>query len=124
MEPMAGTGMLIRACACCLILPAGLLAGCAAPPPSGADQANLAACTQSADAVYQADNENGLARTSQNGLYFAPMPDHAFDSQRMGSLNARNNQIQDCMDNGNPDAALPGQAKLPAPQIIGTPNSP
>ena len=99
---------------------AAALSGCAAPALSSADQAELAACTQNADAVYQADNENGLARTGQNGLYFAPTPDHVFDAQRMGTLAARNNQIKDCVDNGNSGSAagVPGQAKLPAPQII------
>ena len=120
--------MLIWARAVCLVLPLNLLAGCAASGPSDADQANLAACTQNADAVYQADNENGLARTGQNGLYFAPTPDHVFDSQRMGTMSARDTQIQDCVDNGNPDAPAAGGptaagAKLPAPQIIGTQNS-
>jgi hypothetical protein len=118
---MAGTGMLIWARLACVLLPAGLLAGCAAAPSSPAEQANLANCTQQADAVYQQDNLNGLARTGQNGLYFAPMPNHAFDAQREGTLDARNNQIKDCMDNGNPDAPALAGAALPAPQIIAPP---
>lgn len=118
---MAGIAMPIWVRAVGFSLAASLLAGCAAPPPSAADQANLAACTQQADAVYQQDNLNGLARTSQNGLYFAPMPNHVFDAQRMGTLNARDNQIRACMENGS--AQAPGGKPLPAPQIIGTPDA-
>jgi hypothetical protein len=124
---MAGTGRTIFRAAF-LVLPAALLAGCAAAPPSDADQANLAACTQQADAAYQQDNLNGLARTGQTGLYFAPMPNHVFDSQRMGSLNARNNQIQDCVSGGSSgQSAAVGPASasapLPAPQVTGAQNS-
>jgi len=125
---MARAGMLIWARAACLLLPFGALAGCATPP-AASDQADLAACTQAADAVYEADNYNGLARTSQNGLLYPATPDHVFDAQRMGTLDARNNQIKDCTENGNPDApavsGLPAQAApLPRPQIIGTQNQP
>ena len=119
---MAGTGMLIWARAACIFLSLGLLGACAAaPPPSQAEQANLASCTQQADAVYDQSNLNGLARTSQNGLYFAPMPNHAFDAQRDGTLDARNNQIKDCMENGNPNAPAPGGGALPAPTITTSP---
>ena len=119
---MAGTGMLIWARAACIFLSLGLLGACAAaPPPSQAEQANLASCTQQADAVYDQSNLNGLARTSQNGLYFAPTPNHVFDAQRDGSMDARANQIKDCMDNGNPNATAPGGTPLPAPQIVSPP---
>ena len=105
-----------------MVLAAGILAGCAAaPPPSAAEQAELAACTQQADAVYAQSNLNALGRTSQNGLYMAPMPNHVFDGQRMGTLNARNNQIRACMENGNPGAGAPAAASLPAPRIIDNP---
>ena len=99
-----------------------LMAGCAsAPQPTAGDQANLAACTQQADAVYQSQNSNLAGRTSQNGLYFSPMPSQVFQGQQMGALNARNNQITDCVENGNTsNTALPGPPP-PAPQIIGTP---
>ena len=118
---MAGTGMLIWARVACVVLPACLLGACAAPPPQTAADAELAACTQQADSVYQQSNLNGLARARQNGLYFAPDPNHVFDAQRDGTLDARNNQIQDCVDNGNPDAQIPGEKPLPAPQIIAQP---
>jgi outer membrane murein-binding lipoprotein Lpp len=104
------------------ILASGLLAGCAqTPAPSQADQANVASCTAQADAVYQQDNLNGLARTSQNGLLYAPMPNQVFDAQRMGTMNARDNQISDCVANGNPNNRPLAAAPLPAPQIIGNP---
>jgi hypothetical protein len=100
----------------------GALAGCAPQPaPSQAAQANLASCTAQADAVYQQDNLNGLARTSQNGLLYPATPDQVFTGQRMGTLNARDNQIQDCVDNGNPNNRPAVTAPLPAPQIIGNP---
>jgi hypothetical protein len=120
---MAGTGMLIWARAACIVFPACVLGACAAPPPEAADQAELDQCTQSADALYQQSNLNGLARTGQNGLYFAPMPNHVFDAQRDGTLDARNNQVKDCMENGNPDAPGPGGGNMPTPHIIGTQNS-
>ena len=105
-----------------LLLGLGLLAGCAeSPAPSQADQANVASCTAQADAVYQQNNLNGLARTGQNGLLYAPMPNQVFDSQRMGSLNARDNQISNCVANGNPNNRPLAAAPLPAPQIIGNP---
>ncbi len=106
------------------ILTLGLLAGCAAAPqPSQADQANLASCTAQANAVYQQDNLNALGRTSQNGLLYSPTPDHVFDAQRMGTLNAYNNQVNDCVNNGNPNTSPPPTAgtPLPKPQIVGTP---
>jgi hypothetical protein len=106
------------------ILAMGLLSGCApAPAPSQADQANLAACTAQANAVYQQSNLNALGRTSQNGLLYSPTPDHVFDAQRMGTLNAYNNQVSDCVENGNPNTTppAPAGAPLPKPQIIGTP---
>jgi len=89
--------------------------------PSQADQANLASCTAQADAVYDQSNLNGLARTGQNGLLYPASPGQVFSGQRMGTLNVRANQIQDCVDNGNPNNRPPVTTPLPAPQIIGTP---
>ncbi len=98
------------------------LASCAPQPAAtSADQANLASCTAQADAVYDQSNLNGLARTGQNGLLFPATPGQVFSGQRMGTLNVRNNQIQDCVDNGNPNNRATVTAPLPAPQIIGTP---
>jgi hypothetical protein len=80
----------------------GTLAGCAgSQPESTAQQADDATCTAQADAAYEAQNANLLARTSENGLYFAPMPNQVFDGQRMGSMSARDNQIETCEQNGN-----------------------
>jgi hypothetical protein len=103
---------------------AGILAlgGCAiAPPPSQADQANLATCTAQADATYNAQNYDQLSRTSQNGLRYSATPNHVFDAQQLGSLHERDDQITDCVNNGTggtASAALPGPAPA-VPQIIG-----
>ncbi len=98
------------------------LSACASQPAAPqAAQANLASCTAQADAIYDQSNLNGLARTGQNGLLYPATPDQAFSGQRMGTLNVRDNQIQDCVDNGNPNNRPTVTAPLPAPQIIGTP---
>jgi hypothetical protein len=98
------------------------LSACAPQPaPSQGEQANLASCTAQADAVYDQSNLNGLARTGQNGLLYPATPDQVFSGQRMGTLNVRANQIQDCVDNGNPNNHPLATQPLPAPQIIGTP---
>jgi hypothetical protein len=94
------------------------LAGCAAPPPSAAEQANLAACTSQADAAYNAQNYDALSRTSQNGLRYSATPNHVFDAQQMGSLHARDSQISDCVQNGSGAiGGLPSPAPVP-PRII------
>jgi hypothetical protein len=91
------------------------LAGCAiSPPPSPADQAEAASCTAQADAVYTDNNEDALSRTSQTGLLFAPTPNHAFDSQRLGSLHQRDSQITACEQNGD----LAGNGGLPPADIV------
>jgi hypothetical protein len=96
----------------------GTLAGCAASPPeSAAQQADDAACTSQADAAYEAQNANLLARTGQNGLYYAPMPNHVFDSQRLGAESARDNQIQACEQNGNTGPSVNG-VPVVAPHIV------
>ena len=98
----------------------GTLAGCAASPPeSAAQQADDATCTAQADATYEAQNSNLLARTGQNGLYFPATPDKVFDSQRLGALSARANQIQACEQNGN----TPNVNGVPvvAPHIVQSP---
>ena len=98
----------------------GTLAGCAgSPPESAAQQADDATCTAQADAAYEAQNANLLARTSQNGLYFAPMPNHVFDGQRLGSMSARDNQIQACEQNGNTPSV--NGVPVVAPHIVASP---
>jgi hypothetical protein len=99
----------------------GTLAGCAASPPeSTAQQADDATCTAQADATYDAQNANLLARTSQNGLYLAPTPNHVFDGQRMGAMSARDNQIQACEQNGNAGPSV-NDVPVVTPHIVQTP---
>jgi hypothetical protein len=101
-----------------LALVCGTLAGCAgSQPESTAQQADDATCTAQADAAYEAQNANLLARTSENGLYFAPMPNRVFDGQRMGALSARDNQIQSCEQNGNTGPNVNG-VPVVAPHIV------
>jgi hypothetical protein len=100
------------------LLPA-LLAGCAMPPPATpSQQAEAASCTAQADAAYQAQNEDALSRTSQNGLLFAPVPNHVFDSQRLGSLHERDSAISDCEQNGDTTSAIAPGTPIVAPQIM------
>ncbi len=62
------------------------LAGCAAnAPESNAQQADDAACTAQADALYNSETVDEQARTSQNGLLYAPMPTHVFDAEQLGA---------------------------------------
>lgn len=98
-----------------------LLAGCTlSTPPSEADQANLAACTQQADATYQANNYDALARTSQNAVRYSATPNHVFDAEQMGAMNERNNQINDCVQNGNTIRPVIPGPPLVAPTVTGT----
>jgi len=101
------------------LLPALLGGGCAMqPPPTPSQQSEAATCTAQADAAYQAQNEDALSRTSQNGLLFAPVPNHVFDSQREGSLHERDDQISDCEQNGDTTTAIAPGTPIVAPQII------
>jgi hypothetical protein len=103
-----------------LIAPVFCLAACAAEPPQTAsEQADASACTAEADAAYNAQNYDALSRTSQNGLLFAPTPNHVFDSQRMGSLHARDSQITECEQNGKTAGSIAGGTPIVTPQIIG-----
>jgi len=102
------------------ILAACLLGGCAfSPPPSPADQADLAACTSQADATYDAQNYDALSRTSQNGLRYSAMPNQVFDAQRLGSLHQRDSDITACEENGNGAGAIAPGTPIVTPQIIG-----
>jgi hypothetical protein len=99
----------------------GALAGCAASAPeTSAQQADDAVCTAQADAAYNAQNVDALSRTSQNGLYFAPTPNHVFDAQRMGSMHVRDSQIEDCEQNGNAGLSVNGMPVV-APHIVQSP---
>ncbi len=102
--------------ALCLMLAAS---GCAAPPPSQAEQADLAACTSQADAAYKAQNYESLSRTEQTGLRYAPMPNHVFDAQQLGAMHVRDDQISDCVNNGGTATPVIPGAPLVTPQIIG-----
>jgi hypothetical protein len=101
-----------------------LLGGCAvSPPPSAADQADLATCTSQADAAYDAQNYDSLSRTSQNGLRYSATPNQVFQAQQLGSLHERDDSIADCVRSGSGGAAS-AQAAIPGPppaipQIIG-----
>jgi len=100
------------------LLPA-LLAGCAMQAPATpSQQAEAASCTAQADAAYQAQNEDALSRTSQNGLLFAPLPNHVFDSQREGSLHVRDSQIMACEQNGESAGAIAPGTPIVTPQIV------
>lgn len=101
------------------LMPALLCAGCAVTlPPTPSQQAEAADCTAQADAAYQAQNEDALSRTSQNGLLFAPLPNHVFDSQREGSLHERDSQITDCEQNGTASTGIAPGTPIVAPQIM------
>ncbi len=104
---------------CGLVLALGGLAGCAAaPPPSQAAAADAAACTAQADAAYNAQNYDQLSRTGQNGLYYAPMPNHVFDAQQQGALHVRDSQITDCEAHGSGGATASYAAPLVTPHIV------
>jgi hypothetical protein len=97
-----------------------MLVGCSfSPPLSDADQANLAACTQQADATYQANNNDELARTSQNAVRYSATPNHVFDAEQMGAMNERNNQINDCVQNGNTIRPVIPGPPLVTPTVTG-----
>ncbi len=102
------------------VAPALWLAGCAPPEAATpAQAAEASACTAQADATYQSENTDALSRTSQNGLYFAPSPNHVFDSQRLGSLHQRDSNIVACEENGNGASAVAQGTPIVAPHIIG-----
>jgi hypothetical protein len=104
------------------VLVAGALAGCApGQPESQAQQSDDAACTAQADAVYNANNQDQLARTSQNGLLFPATPSHVFDAEQQGGMHERDSQITHCEQNGNADGQ-PSVNGVPVvtPHIVGT----
>ncbi len=102
------------------ILAFGAVAGCSyGPPPSPADEADAAACTSAADATYKAQNYEVLSRTGQNGLYFAPTPNHVFDTQQLGAMHVRDSQITSCEQHGSGAAGAVPSAPLVTPHIIG-----
>jgi len=108
-----------------VILAAGLLAGCTPPEPeSSASAAAAATCTAQGDATYNALDEDQLARTSQAGLLFSPMPNHVFDAEQEGAMHVRDSQIADCERNGTAPSTSAGAAQSGAivtPHIVQTP---
>jgi hypothetical protein len=105
-----------------------VLGGCARnTPQTAAGAAADVTCTAQGDATYHALNEDQLARTSQNGLYFAPMPNHVFDAEQMGAMHVRDSEISNCERNGTaaasttPDAGGPLGGNIVTPHIIQTP---
>ncbi len=103
-----------------MLTPALCLAACATPaPPSASSEAEASACTAEADASYNSQNFDALSRTSQNGLLFAATPNHVFDSQRMGSLHARDRQITDCEAHGQDAGGIAAGTPIVTPHIVG-----
>jgi hypothetical protein len=103
---------------CGIIFGMAWLAGCAAgPPPSRAAEADAAACTAQADATYNAQNYDQLSRTSQNGLYFSPTPNHVFDAQQQGALHVRDSQITACEAHGGAGGSGSATASYAAPLV-------
>ena len=94
------------------------LAACAQPPPSPAAEAEAAACTTQADAAYNAQNYDSLARTSQTGLYFANTPNHVFDAEQQGALHQRDSAITACESQGNNGLRPAIGAPLVTPHIV------
>jgi hypothetical protein len=107
-----------------VILAACLLASCAEPAPeNSASAAAAAACTAQGDATYNALDEDQLARTSQSGLLFSPMPNHVFDAEQQGAMHVRDSQIADCERNGTAPASSAGTlgGGIVTPHIVQTP---
>ena len=95
-----------------------LLAGCASQPQSQAEAANQAACTASANQAYQNSTVNLQARTLQDGQRFGA-PTQLFQSEQMGAMNERYQQIQRCVQFGNQNGG-PSVNNVPvvAPHIV------
>jgi hypothetical protein len=101
----------------------GALAGCATgQPESAGQQADDAACTAQADAVYHSQTVDEEARTAQPGLLFAAMPNHVFDAEQLGAEHDRDSSITQCEQNGAGGSGpeVNGIPVVP-PHIIGTP---
>lgn len=100
-----------------LVLP---LAACTfgAPPPSASQQANLAVCTQQANAYERAHDFAWISRTDQFATPFQGTPNQNYVTNRLAEIHARRDMINNCVRNANPDYVGNG-AKLPEPKIIG-----
>jgi hypothetical protein len=126
-----GKGVRVMARLIGMILALGVatatLAACAdtTPEPSASAAAD-ATCTAQGDATYNALDEDQLARTSQSGLLFSPMPNHVFDAEQEGAMHVRDSQIADCERNGTApvgQAAAAGtlSGNIVTPHIVQTP---
>jgi len=104
------------------VLACGALGACAMSSPQTGAQADASACTAQGDALYNASTLDEQARTGQNGLLFAPTPNHVFDAEQLGAEHERDTAITNCENNGNIDTpdGLPGPP-APPPHIVGTP---
>lgn len=96
------------------------LAGCSfgAPPQSAAEQADLAACTQRADAINAARHYAYLSRTSQFATPLLGTPNQNYMDNKLAQLHDRQDRINACMRDSNPAYAGNGNA-LPEPRIVG-----
>lgn len=88
------------------------------PPQSATDKADLAACTQQANAINAARHYTYLSRTDQFATPFQGTPNQQYISNRLAQIHERDDRINDCVRNSNPAYAGNG-ANLPEPQIIG-----
>jgi hypothetical protein len=101
----------------------GALAGCAmGQPESAGQQADDAACTAQADAVYHSQTIDEQARTAQPGLIYGATPTHVFDAEQLGAAHVRDSAIANCEQNGA-GASGPEVDGTPVvtPHIVGTP---
>ncbi len=92
------------------------------PPESSAQQADDEACRLQADSLYNSLSQDQLARPTQTGLLSGSTPDHVFDAEKLGALNARQLDIKRCELQGN--TSIPGSAGgkgYATPHIVGTP---
>ncbi|BAJ79515.1 hypothetical protein [Acidiphilium multivorum] len=101
-----------------LILPLAACTFGAPPPASPAEQADIAACTQQANAYERARDYAYLSRTDQFATPFQGTPDQGSRFDRLAEIHARRDMISRCVRNANP-AYVGSGASLPEPTIVG-----
>lgn len=102
------------------VFAAACLSGCAAPQESTGQQADDAACTAQADALYTAETPDLQARTSQAGLRYGS-PTQVFGAEQLGALHDRDSALQNCESNGNNETRGVLNTPPVPPQIVNTP---
>lgn len=90
------------------------------PTESAAQRADDAACTKQADAIYAAQSQDQLGRTTEAGLHFSGTPNEVFDAERLGALHERNSQLAACEQYGNSVATAARLPGIVTPHIIVT----